>query len=270
MGNGEVLIVSLDTYLDRRTAYTFGVTAAGVRIDYFHPIDHEYERDFTFDPVWEAETEIGESGLDGGDADPLLAAPLQRRRGSRSWGLNINRWVPVGQRGRLPGADPARRDRLVVAASADLVGIESHALVAAHRDHAVRGELGDVHQRSARRPGRSVRGRRGTWTPAWGPDFKMGLGPNLTLDATVNPDFGQVEADPAEVNLTAFETFFEERRPFFTEGQDNCSRATGRRSSTRAASGASPHGQADGDFVDTPRTTTILGAAKLTGGWRRV
>src|SRR5688500_17978437 len=51
MGNGEVLVVSLDTYLDRRTAYTFGVTAAGVRIDYFHPIDHEYERDFTSDPV---------------------------------------------------------------------------------------------------------------------------------------------------------------------------------------------------------------------------
>src|SRR5262249_6169300 len=53
-----------------------------------------------------------------------------------------------------------------------------------------------------------------------GGDVKVGLGPNLTLDATVNPDFGQVEADPAEVNLTAFETFFDERRPFFTEGSD--------------------------------------------------
>src|SRR5690606_9815184 len=51
-----------------------------------------------------------------------------------------------------------------------------------------------------------------------GGDFKMGLGPNLTLDATVNPDFGQVEADPAEVNLSAVETAFSERRPFFTEG----------------------------------------------------
>ena len=61
-GNSERLIVSLDTYLDRRTAYTFAVTAAGVRLDYFHPFDNEFERDFTFDPVWEAETEVGEEG----------------------------------------------------------------------------------------------------------------------------------------------------------------------------------------------------------------
>ena len=51
-----------------------------------------------------------------------------------------------------------------------------------------------------------------------GADMKLGLGPNLTLEATVNPDFGQVEADPAEVNLTAFATRFAEKRPFFLEG----------------------------------------------------
>ena len=59
--------------------------------------------------------------------------------------------------------------------------------------------------------GRNLRSRAGV-------DLKMGIGPNLTLDATFNPDFGQVEADPSEVNLTAFETFFVEKRPFFTEG----------------------------------------------------
>src|SRR5207247_7366106 len=53
-----------------------------------------------------------------------------------------------------------------------------------------------------------------------GADVKMGLGPNLTLDGTVNPDFGQVEADPAVVNLSAFEVFFDEKRPFFTEGAE--------------------------------------------------
>ena len=80
----------------------------------------------------------------------------------------------------------------------------------------------------------------------------------------MNPDFGQVEADPAEVNLTAFETFFEERRPFFTAGQDHFE-GNGPSFFYSRRIGASPHGQAHGDFVDTPSTTTILGAAKLTG-----
>src|SRR5262249_42716772 len=57
-----------------------------------------------------------------------------------------------------------------------------------------------------------------------GVDVKVGVASNLTLSATVNPDFGQVEVDPAVVNLTAFETFYQEKRPFFTEGNQNLSR----------------------------------------------
>ena len=103
-----------------------------------------------------------------------------------------------------------------------------------------------------------------------GADLKAGLGPNLTLDATANPDFGQVEADPAVVNLTAFETVFAEKRPFFVEGNEIL---TGRAQSflgrptyfyTRRI-GASPHGAVAGDFVDLPQSSTILGAAKVTG-----
>ena len=97
-----------------------------------------------------------------------------------------------------------------------------------------------------------------------GADLKVGFGPNLTLDATVNPDFGQVDADPAEVNLSAFETFFSERRPFFTEGSQLLSGGGAGYFYSRRI-GAAPHGFADGDFVDTPTSSTILGAAKLTG-----
>jgi hypothetical protein len=61
-GQAERLIVSLDTFLDRRTAYSFAVTAAGVRVDYFHPVDHEFQRDFTFDPVWTARAHVTDSG----------------------------------------------------------------------------------------------------------------------------------------------------------------------------------------------------------------
>ena len=97
-----------------------------------------------------------------------------------------------------------------------------------------------------------------------GADAKIGFGSNLTLDATVNPDFGQVEADPAEVNLSAFETFFDEKRPFFIEGSGLLnSPFEGYFYSRRI--GAAPIGPAPGDFVDYPRTSTILGAAKLTG-----
>ena len=92
----------------------------------------------------------------------------------------------------------------------------------------------------------------------------MGLGSNLTLDATVNPDFGQVEADPAEVNLSAFETFFDERRPFFIEGSDLLTGSVDNYFYSRRI-GAAPPGRAAGDFVEYPATSTILGAAKLTG-----
>ena len=97
-----------------------------------------------------------------------------------------------------------------------------------------------------------------------GADVKVGLGPNLTLDVAFNPDFGQIDADPAEVNLTVFETIFSERRPFFLEGNDVLTAGTGNYYYSRRI-GARPSGPASGDFVDRPETATILGAAKLTG-----
>src|SRR4029453_3506853 len=80
----------------------------------------------------------------------------------------------------------------------------------------------------------------------------------------VNPDFGQVEADPAEVNLSAFETFFDEKRPFFLEGTGTMESRFGNYFYTRRI-GAAPSATARGDFVDYPSASTILGAAKLSG-----
>ena len=117
-----------------------------------------------------------------------------------------------------------------------------------------------------------------------GLDLKLGVNGSLVLDATVNPDFGQVEVDPAVVNLTDFETFFEEKRPFFIEGSQlfaNFSRNGSNnfwgfnRSDPQLfysrRIGRSPQGSADADYVSRPSATSILGAAKLTGktqsGW---
>jgi hypothetical protein len=106
--------------------------------------------------------------------------------------------------------------------------------------------------------GRSTLGRVGA-------DFKMGLGPSLTLEATVNPDFGQVEADPAEVNLTAFATRFPERRPFFTEGSRLLTTPNQSKFFYSRRIGARPVGPAPGDYVDYPDTATIMAAGKITG-----
>jgi hypothetical protein len=114
-----------------------------------------------------------------------------------------------------------------------------------------------------------------------GADFNIGVTSNLTLSATINPDFGQVEADPAVVNLSEFETFFPEKRPFFNEGIDifqfpialgDDPHASEQLFYTRRV-GRAPQGEADerGGYAESLRETTILGAAKLSGktpsGW---
>jgi hypothetical protein len=116
--------------------------------------------------------------------------------------------------------------------------------------------------------------------PASGADLKYLLTSNLTLDATINPDFGQVEVDPAVVNLSAFETFFPERRPFFVEGSGTfgfggfncyfCSNVSSlslfySRRIGRTPQGRLPQGTT---YSDLPDATTILGAGKVTGRTR--
>lgn len=259
-GPSERVIIALDTYRDRRTAYSFSLTASGVRTDYYHPDDQEYSRDYSFDPVWEGHAVIDSAGWTAEIRIPfsqLRFNDLERQ----IWGLNIDRyipsknediyWIPIpkddnngwaSRFGTLEGIDgirPSRRIELLPYAA-------SGAQITSFRDP--NDPFNDGHNLQARA----------------GLDMKMGFGSNLTLDATVNPDFGQVEADPAEVNLSGFETFFDERRPFFVEGSQLLE-GDGPNYFYSRRIGAAPHGDADGDFVDRPSNSTILGAAKLTG-----
>jgi len=111
-----------------------------------------------------------------------------------------------------------------------------------------------------------------------GADMKVGIGSNLNLDITLNPDFGQVEVDPAVVNLSAFETYFPEKRPFFIEGQDLFYFGVGGSNNNWGFNfgwptlfysrriGRTPQREIDNyDFIDSPKETRIIGAAKLTG-----
>jgi hypothetical protein len=256
-GSSEQLTVSLDTHRDRRTAYTFAVTPAGVRIDYFQGADAEGARDYGYDVVWEVATTRDALGWTAEMRIPLSQlrfndAPAQ------VWGVNLVRsvptrnevsyWVLVGREdtgwssrmGALTGLAGVERSR----------GVELLPYAAASLD-----------VRNAGNPDDPFFDERAGAARVGG-DLKASLGSSLTLDATINPDFGQVEADPAEVNLTAFETFFPERRPFFTEGAQLLG-IRGLFYSRRI--GAPPAGAAGVDFAESVDNTTILGAAKLTG-----
>jgi hypothetical protein len=261
-GSAERLILSLDTYRDRRTAYSFAVTAAGVRVDWYHPQDHEYVRDSSYNPVWEARTT---QTAEGWVAE--LRIPFSQLRFNAAeeqvWGLNINRYVPR-----------RNEDDFWVVVPRDVTGWSSHfgeltgirGVAPSRRVELVPYVAGDLQAASGANPraGTPFESRR-PYAGRAGLDAKMGLGPNLTLDATVNPDFGQLDADPAQVNLTAFETFLEERRPFFTEGGQLLNSGNGPAYFYSRRVGGPPRLSASADFVESPRASTIWGAAKLTG-----
>jgi hypothetical protein len=261
-GNAAMVRISLDTYNDRRTAYTFAVTAAGVRLDWYNPRDSEFNRDMTYDPVWTAKTQIDSLGWTAEMVIPL--SQLRFNEGQPRWGLNVTRIIPnrnehiywrmvprnengwSSRFGSLEGIgdiSPKRRVEFLPFVASE-ARATSRELV----------QDGDPFNGTS-----DIQGRVGA-------NLKMGFGPNLTFDATVLPDFGQVDADPAEVNLSQFETIFGERRPFFTEGNQLLS---GRGSMPTYYNsrriGRTPHGAVGGTFVDNPRTSTILGAGKLTG-----
>lgn len=255
----ERMWVSFDSYHDRRTAYSFGVTASGVRADWYHASDNENDANMGFDPVWEAKANIDALGWTA-----EMRIPFSQLRFTNQpvqvWGFNANRWNPatseddywipvptdrtgwssfMGQLVGIEGIKPTRRLELMPYGAAD---------------SRLQGGVpaGDPFNGGANLGGRV------------GADVKMGLGPNITLDGTVNPDFGQVEADPAVVNLSAFEVFFDEKRPFFTEGSQLL-RGNGPSYFYSRRIGARPPCNASGDFVDCPQNATILGAAKITG-----
>jgi hypothetical protein len=259
-GLSEHIWISFDSYRDRRTAYSFGVTASGVRIDWYHPVDHEYRIDMSFDPVWDARAVVDSLGWTAELRIPF--SQLRYRPDSvQQWGMNVDRWIPSRNEDvfwvPVPRNEVGWSSRM-----GDLVGIEGIRpprrielipYTAANAVVATAPDAADPFDPD----GRTAEARVGG-------DLKMGLGPNLTLEATVNPDFGQVEADPAVVNLSQFEVTFEERRPFFIEGSQLL-RGDGPSYFYSRRIGAAPRGSADGDYVDRPTATTILTAAKLTG-----
>jgi len=266
----DAIVVGIDSYHDRRTAYVFQLNAAGVQRDML--VFDDAMQDDTWDAVW-----TGDAALttDGWTAE--FRIPLNQLRFPDSehheWGFQLLRivarsqeqstWSPwprsgpqiVSRFGIVDGIEnvkPSRRLELLPYATA---GVEQRPVDAGDPINSRASPLGNA-----------------------GLDLKYGLGPAFTLSATLNPDFGQVEADPSQVNLGATELFFAEKRPFFIEGVDLFKLPIGNGDNLIEGAfysrriGAAPDApDANYDYIRAPSSTTIYGAAKLTGktrgGW---
>ena len=257
------ITLMLDPYHDRRTGYEFTVNPAGVKADY--AIYNDGDEDVAWDAVWDAATLVDSLGWtaeyriplsqlnytskNGGIFGVLFWRVIQRHTATVTWPLyRTSRSGLTSQFGELSGLEGL--------GGLDRTEVTPYVVAKSEPD------LGSVDFE-----------RRQELTA--GGDLKYRIASNVLLNATINPDFGQVEADPSELNLTAFETFFEERRPFFVEGKGlftfrvncvvvvDCETGEGLFYSRRI--GRSPQ-LADlyGDQA-TATSTRILGAGKVTG-----
>jgi hypothetical protein len=257
----DQIIVMIDSYHDRRTGYEFVVNPAGVKADY--AIYDDGNEDSAWDGVWDAATRIDSLGWTAEYRIPL--SQLRYPAGStRTFGFLI--WRSI-QRYTSQLSWPLYRQSKTgfVSQFGELTGLTDLA-------PPKRAELTPyLVTRSEPRP--TATGFNREQGVDVGADLKYSLASNVTLNATINPDFGQVEADPSVLNLTAFETFFQERRPFFVEGRGlftfdvNCSavNCNGEGLFYSRRIGRDP--QLAGQYGDraSPTSTTILGAAKITG-----
>jgi hypothetical protein len=267
----------LDPHHDRRTGVVFEVSAAGVQRDAVIYDDNFI--DTTWDAVWRSAVTVDDGGWTIEMRIPFSQLRFPNTPG-HVWGINAHRVVYRKNEESWLELVPKNENGLA-SRMANLEGIEGI-------DPGTHLEL--LPYASARaeyiapdRPDDPFNDGSRTFGDA-GLDFKYGVSTSMALVGAVNPDFGQVEVDPAVVNLSAFETFFEEKRPFFTEGSQiflNFGRSGASEYEAfyypepllfySRRIGREPQGGSDAAFVDTPASTTILGAAKLTGrtagGW---
>jgi hypothetical protein len=261
----DMFWVFVDSYRDKRTGYEFGVNAAGVKTD--AAIYDDGNEDFAWDGVWDVKTRIDSLGWTAEYQIPLTQMRYSRAR-QHTFGIIIDRFnYRYAERESWPLLRQSKPG--FVSQFGPLYGLND--LEAPRRLEAVPY----VVTKSANKIVNNAFSQKSN--VAAGGDVKYRLAPNLTLDATINPDFGQVEADPAVLNLSAYESFFDERRPFFVAGRGlfqfnvNCSavNCSGEGLYYSRRIGRTPAlARVYGDTVPQD-PITILGAAKLIGRFPR-
>jgi hypothetical protein len=253
---GDVVHIMLDSHHDHQTAYCFSLFASGTQRDVYYYNDNW--SDDTWDAVWEGGTQITDWGWTAEFKIPFHCLRFSCGNGDPVWGFyasrgisrknELDRWkhIPdsapgfVSQFGHLEGLKgllpPPRME------------LRPYVVSYAEREPA-----------SVTNPdGRDYRGNIGF-------DAKYGITPALTLDATINPDFGQVEADQTVLNLSSYETWYPEKRPFFMEGNKIFETYFTLFYSRRIGARPSVWFDDADYYINRPTSTTILGAAKISG-----
>lgn len=273
------VFVEIDSRHDRRTGFSFGLNPRGVQADGAWSNGATYDN--TWDGVWQGAARIDSAGWTAEYRIPLSQLPSNPgARGAVVWGINFYRYV-----GRSAEASdwaprlPSYAD--VISHFNTLTGVVVRPLASAL---AVAPYVALSATRIPNTPGDPLATPNGA-SPSAGLDFTDRLSPAASLTGTVHPDFGQVEADPSEINLTTFESLFTERRPFFVSDAQLFSFSLGLPFTSRDDAfdseqpfysrrvGRAPLGTVPATvrFSDAPPTTTIAAAAKLTGrtesGW---
>jgi hypothetical protein len=274
--DSDLFQVDLDTFHDHETGFSFTVNPSGCMRD--ETLFNDSWRDDSWDAVWETGVLIDERGWTTEIAVPFSQLRFQDSE-NPEWGVNFSRLVKRCNESSSLVLFPKNESRYVslFAHLSGLRGLKPSGRIEILPYSVGRGEFLEVEEGNPFNDGSELSGVAGL-------DFKLGIGSNLTLDGTVNPDFGQVEVDPAVVNLSEFETFYEEKRPFFIEGSDIFMFGVGGATNYWGIDwfnpmffysrrvGRAPRGEERHDgFVEIPDASTILGAAKLSGklgnGW---
>lgn len=260
--SGDMMGITFDSYRDYRTGFEFSLSAWGQKVDLvlFNPVNWDYN----WNAVWK-----GKTGTEDSAWIAEMEIPLSQLRYSKKddqvWGLHTWRWIS-----RLQEESNFEKQTLtgpgIIYNFGELHGITG--LKKSRRLEIMPYALGDL-KTMKKEPGNPFAAKGRAWGGNIGLDAKIGISSNFTVDLTVNPDFGQVESDPSVINLTAFETFYEEKRPFFMEGLtifdykfDEQSLFYSRRIGHTPSLEIEPN---DNLFVNSPSETTILSAAKFSG-----
>lgn len=274
---GDWLEVNIDSYHDLRTAFSFTLSVSGVKGDEFVS-NNGNNWDDSWNPIWYAKTHVDAQGWTAEVKIPFS----QLRYGNQSepvWGIQFTRRIFRKEEKSVWQYVP-RNAGAWVSEFGELHGLKN---LNAHKPVELAPYVVAQAERFEKQPGNPFADGSKNHLGV-GVDGKVALTNDLILDFTINPDFGQVEADPGAVRLDGYETFFEERRPFFIESRNLFdSQITGSAAGGNYDSdllfysrriGGAPHGSPNlqsGEFADIPQKTSILGAAKFSGktknGW---
>ncbi|MEL6637900.1 MAG: DUF5916 domain-containing protein [Bacteroidota bacterium] len=269
---GDWVEINIDSYHDLRTAFSFTISASGVKGDEFISNDGN-NWDSSWDPIWYVRTQVDEAGWTAELRIPLSQLRFSNKTDEQVWGIQFTRrYFREEERSVWQYLPP--NSAQWVSAFGELHGIKG--IRAQKQVEVLPYVVGKAETFEQEEGNPFATGNRLGLNV--GVDGKIGITNDLTLDFTINPDFGQVEADPSALVLDGFQVFFQERRPFFVGNRNIFDfRVTSAESGGSFTSdilfysrriGGSPHGYpdvGDGEFVNQPQNTAILGAAKFSG-----